>query len=64
MLKKLLLSVLIVLVLLSTIVVAEEAPKNYELDVPYGKSVELNFNGFSEKTLQIREGSVVYFNVG
>jgi len=64
MLKKLLLGFLI-LVLFSSVVLAVEAkPKQFDQDVPFGKSIEINFNGFGEYTLLIREGSIIFFNLG
>ena len=64
MIKKLLLAIILILVISSTFVIAEEPPKKYDIDVPFGKSIELDFNGFSQATFQVREGAVVSFNVG
>ena len=44
--------------------IADEPPKKYDLDIPYGKSVELNFNGFGTAHVQVREGAELHFNVG
>jgi hypothetical protein len=59
---KKLISILLLCVLIAPLAFAEEVPKKYDEDVPFGQSINVNFGGFGQYDVQVREGSAIFFN--